>query len=272
MHGIHKGEGFVAQPIVIATDGSCIQQGNYRVGDDTARPGACGFVARLQDGSKVRRAVPFADGTIGAMEVKGLLMALEAARVLRLDAEGPMTIKCDSEYAVKGFNEYLDGWERKGWRGSKGVIANLDDWRNISLIRKELGSAVSVQWVKGHSTDPLNNEVDALVNGAARSQKGIDETGRLPHHGLYVTAVRSDRDEPVPPPASIENVALRGGIRAQAADLLVKAAEDPQIASLLARGLDMALANGSATEGMGRGAVEEARALQQALSRSSQGR
>lgn len=96
--------------VTIATDGSCIQPLGYRKGDDTPRPGAAGFVAQLEDGSRIQRAVPFANGLIGGMEVKGLLMGLEAARVLALQgSRGPVTIKSDSQYVVDGYNKGSPG-------------------------------------------------------------------------------------------------------------------------------------------------------------------
>lgn len=148
-------------------------------------------------------------------------------------------------------------------------MAYAEEWRNIHLIRRELGDRVSVQWVKGHSTDPLNNEVDALVNGTARSQRGVDETDRLPG---YVTAVKEERPgTDLSHSHAADDVGQRGsgGIRAQVAQLLAKAAEDPQLSSFLAKGLDMALSSPSTTDKFAFGTVSDARTLQEVLNKRS---
>jgi ribonuclease HI len=161
--------------IQIATDGSCIQQGGFAKGDDTDRPGASGFVARMPDGTIVGRATPYANGTIGTMEIKGLLMGLEFAAAVADRTQERIAIKCDSQFVVNGFNDWLKGWAAKGYH-KKGGLTSAEDWRAIDALKQSLGDRVSVEWVKGHSGDPLNDRVDAIVNGAARSQKAFDDT------------------------------------------------------------------------------------------------
>jgi ribonuclease HI len=165
----------------IACDGSCIQQGTFRKGDDTERPGAAGFVAKLPGGATVGKAEHTPDGLIGGMEVKALRMGLEfACRMLRLTPalrSEPIEIVCDSQYAVNGFNEWLKGWAEKGFH-KNGGLANADEWRMIDTLKQELAGAVKVVWTKGHASHPLNNAVDQLVNNAARTQTSFDDTYR----------------------------------------------------------------------------------------------
>jgi ribonuclease HI len=187
-------------PIKIACDGSSIQQGNYRKGDDTPRPGAAGFIAVLPDGLKVRKAVHDANGLIGGMETQALKMSLEFAMRLyehhpKLRSEG-VTVISDSEYAVKGFNEWLKAWEANDFK--KGKLANIEDWRTISNMKADLGDAVKVVWQKGHSTGRdehslLNNEVDVLVNTAARTQKSTDDTHLAFPHALSLQPTRHEQ-------------------------------------------------------------------------------
>jgi len=161
--------------IQIATDGSCIQQGGFAKGDDVDRPGASGFVARMPDGSIVGKATPYANGTIGTMEIKGLRMGLEFAAAVADRTQERITIKCDSQFVVNGFNDWLKAWAAKGYH-KKGGLTGADDWRAIDALKQSLGDRVGVEWVKGHSGDPLNERVDGIVNGAARSQKAFDDT------------------------------------------------------------------------------------------------
>jgi ribonuclease HI len=165
--------------IIIATDGSCIQQGGFAKGDDTDRPGACGFVARLDDGTLVGRANPYANGTIGKMEIKGLLMGLKFAEQVVDQAEDRILIKCDSQFVVNGFNDWLVAWAAKGRERpdglphKKGGLVSAEDWGAIQALKLALGDKVKVEWVKGHSGDPMNDRVDELVNGCARKQEPV---------------------------------------------------------------------------------------------------
>lgn len=164
--------------IRIATDGSCIQQGDFRAGDDTPRPGAYGMIADLGGGRIVRRAVPEANGLIGGMEVSGLLMALEFVR--NLDGEfrtTPVLIQCDSQYVVNTFNEWMIGWQANGWRKKKGAIANLDLWKRIWDVRAAIADRLpKVEWIKAHqNVGGLNDQTDAMVNTCARTQKPVTQ-------------------------------------------------------------------------------------------------
>ena len=71
----------------------------------------------------------------------------------------------DSQYVLKGLTEWRAGWERKGWRNSKGEpVANLALWKQLFAaadVRR-----VSVRWVRGHNGDRCNEKADALANKA----------------------------------------------------------------------------------------------------------
>lgn len=265
--------------IIIATDGSCIQQGNFRVGDDTARPGACGFVAQMPDGSKVARAEPHGNGTIGAMEVKALLMGLQFAEAVAFQTVQPITIKCDSQYAVNGYNDWLKGWAAKGY-SKKGGLANADDWRVIDGLKHRLADRVRVEWVRGHNGDPLNEMCDQVVNGCARSQRPVDETARVLTRAdadrLY-EAVASGEIQPIIPPAIAETYgsdssAPTGGLLAQAAELLNNAANDPRLAAFLSDSLAAGLKDVRLTQNYESDVVDRAQILHAALNQRSQSR
>lgn len=157
----------------IACDGSCIQEGTYRMGDDTDRPSAAAIVIKDKDGDILTRSIPFKNSTIGKMEVFGILMALRyvAQQISRGDT-GPFHISCDSQYAVNGYNQWLAGWAAKGYH-KKGGLANADLWREIDEIKSQVSSYVQVVWVKGHAGDELNELADQAANTAARTQEGV---------------------------------------------------------------------------------------------------
>lgn len=257
------------QPIVIATDGSCIQQGTFRAGDETQRPGAAGFVARMPDGVHVGKADPYVNGTIGTMEIKGLRMGLEFAAAVADRTEQRIVIKCDSQFVVNGFNDWLKGWAVKNY-SKKGGLTGADDWRAIDALKQSLGDRVRVEWVKGHSGDPMNDRVDSIVNGSARSQKPFDDTAK-------VLGPDSDRTTATPsqvaaPPSRETPTQAAGGVRAQAAALLAKAADNPELASVLAEGIGHVLRERGLADRLGPDSLNEAQALQAVLHRRSQER
>lgn len=259
-----QADGKTKMTIQIATDGSCIVPPGFAKGDDTPRPGASGFVAKMADGTFVGKAVPSPNGTIGIMEIKGLRMGLEFAAAVADRTQERITIKCDSDFVVKGFNEYLDNWAAKGFH-KKGGLTGADDWRAIDAIKQSLGDRVSVQWVRGHSGDPLNERVDRLVNEAARTQRPHDTTGPILSAQPAPARDQSPTDRFSGIPSAVadrtsivarageahefgdalgraERAAPSGkGLHAQAADLLSKAADDPRMARLLAQGIELAL-------------------------------
>lgn len=158
--------------VEIATDGSCIQSGAYRSGSkEEARPGAWAFVARLSDGQIIKRAAPLPDTTIGAMEVAGLLNALEFATAT--DA-ATVLIQCDSQYVVNGYNDWIEGWASKNFH-KKGGLSHADQWRRIHALKAELARRVTVQWIKAHQNlGSLNDDADELANRCARTQQAVD--------------------------------------------------------------------------------------------------
>ena len=71
----------------------------------------------------------------------------------------------DSQYVLKGLMEWRTGWERKGFRNSKGeAVANLALWKTLFAVAD--ARRVSTRWVRGHNGDPHNERADALANKA----------------------------------------------------------------------------------------------------------
>jgi ribonuclease HI len=136
------------------TDGACI--GN---------PGPGGWAWAVPDG-------PYASGpdpktTNQRMEIKA---ALEAV----LANEGPLEVVSDSTYVVKCFTDrWWEGWVARGWMNkARQPVANRDLWEPlINAVQAEPGR-VRFTWVKGHSSDVMNDLVDRLAVEAARTQQG----------------------------------------------------------------------------------------------------
>ncbi|EOW6615954.1 ribonuclease HI [Vibrio fluvialis] len=83
-------------------------------------------------------------------------------------AEDGDVIYSDSEYCVKGFNLWLDGWKKKGWRrADKKQIKNRRLWQTVDELRS--GKYVEVEKVRAHSGVRGNEIADSLAVDAARS-------------------------------------------------------------------------------------------------------
>jgi ribonuclease HI len=135
------------------TDGAC-----------SGNPGPGGWAWAVPDG-------PFASGaeahsTNQRMEVTA---AYEAVRA----NPGRLEVVSDSTYVVNCFRDrWHEGWVKRGWKNSKKEpVANRDLWEPFIDLVLERGD-VTFRWVKGHSTDPMNDLVDRLAVEAALTQRG----------------------------------------------------------------------------------------------------
>lgn len=103
-------------------------------------------------------------GVNGTTNQRAELLALICS--LLLSSAGDC-IYSDSQYSVKGYNEWLSGWKSKGWRSSsRKPIANLDLWLLIDDIQT-MRRGVKVVHVSGHNGLAGNEHADRLATEAA---------------------------------------------------------------------------------------------------------
>lgn len=82
-------------------------------------------------------------------------------------------VVCDSQYVVKGATEYIETWQRAGWRTSQNKpLRNVDLWIEL-LNATGYHTRVDYQWVKGHSGDSGNERADALALQGVESLQSI---------------------------------------------------------------------------------------------------
>ena len=137
----------------VYTDGACI--GN---------PGPGGWAWAVPDGPWASGAE--AETTNQRMEITA---ALEAVSAL----DGPLEVVSDSTYVVNCFRDrWWEGWIERNWRNkSRQPVANRDLWEPlIDAVRADPGR-VRFTWVKGHSSDVMNDMVDRLAVEAAHTQQ-----------------------------------------------------------------------------------------------------
>lgn len=75
----------------------------------------------------------------------------------------PCSVKVtsDSNYVVKGANEWMEGWSIKGWKSTTGLVKNLELWKRLYDLKKI--HKIELIWVKGHSGHPYNERCDKLA-------------------------------------------------------------------------------------------------------------
>jgi ribonuclease HI len=144
---------FVMNLITIHTDGSCETQ--TRLGGWAAVL-ACGDHQRLLQGSA-------ADTTVNAMELKAVIEALKALK----QAGSSVQLFSDSNYVVRGVNEWLSDWLERGWKNARGEqVANLDLWQQLKALLDQ--HTVTLIWIPRGQ----NAQADKLAQvGLLQSQK-----------------------------------------------------------------------------------------------------
>ena len=139
--------------IELYTDGAC--RGN-------PGPGGWGVLVRAQNNEK-RLYGGEPDTTNNRMELMAAIQALES-----LTSRSNVKLTSDSQYVLKGINEWMENWKKRGWKtAAKKPVKNVDLWQRLDNARE--GHAVEWFWVKGHSGHVENEIADELAN------LGIDE-------------------------------------------------------------------------------------------------
>jgi ribonuclease HI len=151
-------------PIMIHTDRSCETQ--------TRRGGwaavlACGERKRVLQGSA-------ADTTVNAMELTAVIEALKALK----QAGSSVQLFTDSNYVVRGVNEWLSDWIKRGWKNARGEqVANLALWQQLKALLEQ--HTVTLTWIprtQNAEADELAQSA-RLAHGSDVAQKPADDAG-----------------------------------------------------------------------------------------------
>ena len=139
--------------IKIYTDGSCL--GN---------PGNGGWAAIIiDDNKKIQIKGSKKNTTNNQMELLAPIKALK-----KIPKGSNVQIFTDSKYVKSGITEWIHNWKRNGWKtANKQEVKNKELWTELDNLTSEF--QIKWNWVKGHSTDTLNNEVDLIAREAADS-------------------------------------------------------------------------------------------------------
>ena len=140
--------------IKIYTDGSCLEN-----------PGNGGWAAIIiDDGKKTEIKGSKKNTTNNQMELLAPIQALK-----KISKGSAVQIFTDSKYVKLGITEWIHNWKKNGWKtANKQKVKNKELWIELDLLNNQYD--IEWTWVKAHSSDKLNNEVDLIAKESANSE------------------------------------------------------------------------------------------------------
>ncbi|GAB4384060.1 MAG: ribonuclease HI [Phycisphaerales bacterium] len=140
--------------VELYTDGAC--SGN-------PGPGGWAFVLRHPaSGREIEQAGGEPQTTNNRMELRAVIEGLSM-----LSRRSVVELYSDSQYVLKGLEEWLESWKRRGWKtASKQPVKNEDLWRRLDELRSR--HEIRFHWIRGHQGHPENERCDELAVAAAR--------------------------------------------------------------------------------------------------------
>lgn len=80
----------------------------------------------------------------------------------------------DSRYVCDAFNQnWIDNWRKNNWtKGKAGKLPNADLWRTLWNF-VSMQQSIKFTWVKGHASNPYNNECDRLAVAAREDARNL---------------------------------------------------------------------------------------------------
>ena len=142
--------------VTLYTDGAC-----------SGNPGPGGWGAILMYGEHRRElSGGEANTTNNRMELSAAIQALAS-----LKRSCQVKLVTDSEYVMRGMQEWLPNWKKRGWKtAAKQPVKNADLWQQLD--EQVNRHQVEWQWVRGHTGHPGNERADQLAN------RGVSELPR----------------------------------------------------------------------------------------------
>ena len=138
--------------IEIYTDGSCLEN-----------PGNGGWAAIINnDGNIEKISGNEKNTTNNRMELLATINALK-----QIESNKQIKIYTDSQDVKLGITEWINKWIKNNWQTSKKEdVKNKDLWLKLYNLNNSLN--IEWNWIKAHSGNTLNEEVDLLAKKAAQ--------------------------------------------------------------------------------------------------------
>ena len=138
--------------INIYTDGAC--SGNPGIG-------GWGVVIFINNNDSIKLHGGSKNTTNNQMELLAPIQALK-----KIPKGCKVQIFTDSKYVKSGITEWIHNWKKNGWKtANKKKVKNIELWTELDRLSNEFD--IKWSWVKAHSSDKLNNEVDLIAREAA---------------------------------------------------------------------------------------------------------
>ncbi|UCJ15350.1 ribonuclease HI [Pseudomonas sp. MM211] len=138
----------MSEQVELYTDGAC--KGNPGVGGWGALLVFQGVEKELWGGELAT--------TNNRMELMGAIRGLA-----ELKRPCDVRLVTDSQYVMKGIQEWMPNWKKRGWKtAAKEPVKNADLWQQLD--EQVNRHNVTWQWVRGHIGHPGNERADQLAN------------------------------------------------------------------------------------------------------------
>ncbi len=137
---------------IIYTDGACL--GN---------PGPGGWAAIIFDKKNNKKSISgnSINTTNNRMELTAPIEALK-----KIKSKSKIKVFTDSKYLIDGINTWIKKWKLNDWKTStKKVVKNEGLWKELDLLVSN--HQINWEWVRGHSGNTFNEEVDELAKEQA---------------------------------------------------------------------------------------------------------
>ncbi|HEX9016561.1 MAG TPA: ribonuclease HI [Chloroflexota bacterium] len=143
----------------VFSDGACIRN-----------PGPGGYAALVRVSGRQEKVVTGGKSKTTNNEME-MTAAIEGLRSATAAGAIEIAVFSDSEYLVKGMNEWMKGWLRNGWKTRTGhPVKNRELWEELHWLAQ--GRAVTWSWVAGHAGHRENELCDRLAVEAAKKAAG----------------------------------------------------------------------------------------------------
>ena len=138
----------------IYTDGACF--GNPGPG------GWASIIIKIDTGERIRKMGSELSTTNNRMELRAVIESLRS-----IPKESKLAIFTDSKYVINGIESWIIKWKKNNWMGSnRKLVKNKDLWLDLDSLTKT--QIIRWNWVKGHSGNIENEEVDKLAKQEAK--------------------------------------------------------------------------------------------------------
>lgn len=149
--------------IVIHTDGGVQNNGKRDC------YGACAYVI-LKDELHLNENVEcLFNTTNNRAEMQAILNSLHYLKDNRLHTH-TVTLYSDSQYCIKGCNNWIHSWVKKKFMKNGAYIPNADLWREMYQLIINFDN-LTFKWVKGHDGNEMNDYINDLCTAKQEQMK-----------------------------------------------------------------------------------------------------